>query len=49
MSLSEVAEVLGCDTTTVHYHEQRALAKLRALIMLERELAALAEEVRRGR
>lgn len=49
MSLSEVAEVLGCDTTTVYYHEQRALAKLREAIKRERELLALIEEVRCGR
>lgn len=44
MSLSEVAEVLGCDKKTVAYHEKRALQKIRIAIMLDRELAALAKE-----
>lgn len=49
MSLAEVAEVLGCDPKTVWNHEQKALEKLRAAIMRERELSAIVEEVRRGR
>lgn len=44
MSLSEVAEVLGCDKKTVAYHEKKALQKIRIAIMLDRELAALAKE-----
>jgi DNA-directed RNA polymerase specialized sigma24 family protein len=49
MSLVEVAEVLGCDPKTVWYHEQKALAKLREAILRERDLLAIAEEVRCGR
>lgn len=49
MSLVEVAQVLGCDPKTVWYHEQKALEKLRAAILRERELLVLAEEVRCGR
>jgi len=49
MTLVEVAERLGCDPKTVWYHEQKALAKLREAIKRERDLLALAEEVRCGR
>jgi DNA-directed RNA polymerase specialized sigma24 family protein len=44
MSQQEVAEILGCDRTTVAYHEKRALQKIRLAIMLDRELKALTEE-----
>jgi DNA-directed RNA polymerase specialized sigma24 family protein len=44
MSQQEVAELLGCDRTTVAYHEKRALQKIRLAIMLDRELKALAAE-----
>lgn len=46
MSQQEVAELLGCDRTTVAYHEKKALQKIRLAILLDRELKALAEEVR---
>jgi DNA-binding CsgD family transcriptional regulator len=49
MTLVEVAKVLGCDPKTVWYHEQKALAKLREAIKRERDLLAIAEEVRCGR
>jgi DNA-directed RNA polymerase specialized sigma24 family protein len=49
MTLVEVAEVLGCDPKTVWYYEQKALAKLREAIKRERDLLAIAEEVRCGR
>jgi DNA-directed RNA polymerase specialized sigma24 family protein len=44
MSQQEVAEILGCDRTTVAYHEKKALQKIRLQIMLDRELAALVKE-----
>lgn len=44
MSQQEVAELLGCDRTTVAYHEKKALQKIRLQIMLDRELAALVKE-----
>jgi DNA-directed RNA polymerase specialized sigma24 family protein len=44
MSQQEVAELLGCDRTTVAYHEKKALQKIRLAIMLDRELKALAAE-----
>lgn len=46
MSQQEVAELLGCDRSTVAYHEKKALQKIRLAILLDRELKALAEEAR---
>jgi DNA-binding CsgD family transcriptional regulator len=44
MSQQEVAELLGCDRTTVAYHEKKALQKIRIGLKLDRELAALVKE-----
>ena len=44
MSQQEVAEILGCDRTTVAYHEQKALQKIRIAVKLDRDLAALVKE-----
>jgi len=44
MSQQEVAELLGCDRTTVAYHEKKALQKIRIAVTLDRELAALVKE-----
>ena len=44
MIQQEVAELLGCDRTTVAYHEKKALQKIRIAVKLDRELAALVKE-----
>lgn len=46
MSQQEVAELLGCDRSTIAYHEKKALQKIRLAILLDRELKALTEEAR---
>lgn len=42
MSQAEVAAVLGCSRQLVAYIEERALAKLRRLLIIEREAEATA-------